>query len=92
MRFTKWWATTISTASPGTPVDINAQMAALEVSYDRDWIRYKASVFYASGDDKPTDGTAHGFDSIRGQSEFHRRPVQLYGCSRDSISRARRLV
>jgi hypothetical protein len=29
----------------GHGVDINAQMAALEISYDRDWARYKASFF-----------------------------------------------
>ncbi len=34
----------------GRPVDINAQMAALELSVDKDWIRYYAQFFYASGD------------------------------------------
>ncbi len=48
----------------GREVNINAQMAALEVSYDRDWIRYKASFFYASGDGDAEDGTGGGFDSI----------------------------
>ena len=38
----------------GRPVNINAQMAALEISYDQDWIRYKGSVFYASGDRNAT--------------------------------------
>jgi hypothetical protein len=62
----------------GRPVDIDAQMAALEVSYDRDWIRYKASVFYASGDDKATDGTAHGFDSIVDNPNFTGGPFSWY--------------
>ena len=44
--------------------DINAQMAALEVSYDRDWLRFKSSFFWASGDGNPEDGTARGFDAI----------------------------
>jgi len=46
------------------PIDINAQMAALEISRDADWLRYRGSLFYASGDDgsDPTKGT--GFDSI----------------------------
>jgi hypothetical protein len=44
----------------GRPVDINAQMAALELSVDRDWVRYKASLFYASGDGEPEDGTGRG--------------------------------
>lgn len=62
----------------GKPVDINAQMAALELSYDRDWIRYKASVFYASGDGKTTDGTAHGFDSIVDNPNFTGGPFSWY--------------
>jgi hypothetical protein len=45
-------------------VTINAQMAALEASYDQDWLRYKASFFYASGDRSPLNDTARGFDSI----------------------------
>jgi len=44
----------------GKRVDINAQMAAVEVSMDRDWLRYKGSFFFASGDDNPRDGTARG--------------------------------
>ena len=48
----------------GREVDINAQMAALELSYDRDWLRFKGSFFWASGDRNPTDSTARGFDAI----------------------------
>jgi carboxypeptidase family protein len=48
----------------GRPVTVNAQMAAAELSYDHDWIRYRVSVFYASGDANPRDGRARGFDSI----------------------------
>ncbi len=44
--------------------DINAQMAALEFSVDRDWKRYRASFFYASGDDNLLDDRSRGFDSI----------------------------
>ncbi len=62
----------------GRSVDIDAQMAALELSYDRDWIRYKASLFYASGDDKPRDGTAHGFDSIVDNPNFTGGPFSWY--------------
>jgi hypothetical protein len=46
------------------PVDINAQFAAVEVSVDRDWLRTRASVVFASGDDDPDDDTARGFDGI----------------------------
>ena len=31
------------------PADINAQFAALEASYDRDWMRFRLSAAYASG-------------------------------------------
>jgi hypothetical protein len=48
----------------GRETDINAQMFALELAYDRDWLRFKGSFFFASGDDDPTDGTARGFDAI----------------------------
>jgi len=45
-------------------VSINAQMAALELSLDKDWQRYRVSVFYSSGDDDPFDDRAKGFDTI----------------------------
>jgi hypothetical protein len=45
-------------------VDIEAGMAALELSYDRDWLRPKLGLFYATGDDDPTDRDARGFDAI----------------------------
>ncbi len=48
----------------GRDVNIDAQSVFLELSIDRDWMRYQTSVFYASGDSDPRDDTAHGFDSI----------------------------
>jgi len=54
----------------GRPVTVNAQLAAAEVSYDRDWIRYRVSVFYTSGDANPRDGRARGFDSILDLDSF----------------------
>jgi len=54
----------------GRKVDVNAQLAAAELSVDRDWLRFRTSFFYASGDDKPTDGTARGFDSILDDNNF----------------------
>jgi hypothetical protein len=48
----------------GRPVTVNAQMAAVELSLDRDWIRYRISTFYASGDNNPRNGRANGFDAI----------------------------
>ena len=52
------------------PVMINAQMAALELSVDKDWIRFKGSAFYASGSGDPQHGSARGFDSIDDFPEF----------------------
>ncbi len=48
----------------GRNVSIDGQLAFLELSIDRDWMRYQTSVFYSSGDSDPRDGTATGFDSI----------------------------
>ena len=62
----------------GHAVDINAQMAALEVSYDRDWARYKASLFYASGDGNATDHQATGFDSIVDNPNFTGGPFSFW--------------
>jgi hypothetical protein len=45
-------------------VSINAQMAALELSYDMDWLRPRFDLFYGSGDSNPRDGNGNGFDSI----------------------------
>ena len=45
-------------------------MAAVELSLDKDWIRYRASFFYASGDKDPRDGTARGFDTIFDNPNF----------------------
>lgn len=48
----------------GHEVQISAQMAALELSLDKDWIRHKLTFFYASGDDNPKNYHATGFDTI----------------------------
>lgn len=62
----------------GRPVDINAQMAALEISYDHNWARYKASFFYASGDDNAGDGHATGFDTIVDNPNFTGGPFSFW--------------
>ena len=46
------------------PADINAQFAALEASYDKDWMRFRLSGAYASGDSDPYDDKQGGFDAI----------------------------
>jgi len=43
---------------------ISAQFAAIELSYDRDWMRFRTSFLYASGDSNISNGHATGFDSI----------------------------
>ncbi len=62
----------------GRPVTINAQMAALELSYDRNWIRFRLSGFYASGSSNPTSGVARGFDSIMDNPSFIGGPFSWY--------------
>ncbi len=57
-------------AIAGRPVRINAQMAATELSLDKDWARFKASIFYASGDAHPRGSEARGFDAIEDFPEF----------------------
>jgi len=54
----------------GRPVTVNAQLAAAEVSYDRDWVRYRVSAFYTSGDANARDSRARGFDSILDLDSF----------------------
>ncbi len=54
----------------GRRTDIRSHMAAVEASIDRDWLRYRASVFFASGDSNPTDNRATGFDAILDDPNF----------------------
>ena len=62
----------------GQRVDINAQMAALELSVDKDWTRHKLSVFYASGDDDPLDSHATGFDTVLDRPFFIGGPFSYF--------------
>jgi hypothetical protein len=45
-------------------VDVAAWMAALELSVDKDWQRYRVSAVAASGDSDPYDDAAGGFDAV----------------------------
>src|SRR5262249_15462927 len=54
----------------GRRQDINAQMAALELSMDFDWLRPKLTFFWASGDNDPRDKYARGFDSVLDNPNF----------------------
>ena len=68
-------------------VDISAQMAALEVSYDRDWMRFRSSIFWASGDEEINNSRATGFDAIFDNPNFaggefsywQRQAIRLFG-------------
>ena len=52
------------------PTDIRAWFAAVEPSYDFDWIRVRGAFLYASGDDDPYDDVERGFDAIFENPQF----------------------
>jgi hypothetical protein len=54
----------------GRPVTINAQFAALELSRDYNWVRFRVSGLFASGDPMHHNGRAYGFDSIVDDMNF----------------------
>ena len=56
----------------GEEQNINAQMFALELSYSPDWLRFRASYFFASGDSDVSfgDHNATGFDAIFDNPQF----------------------
>jgi hypothetical protein len=57
----------------GRKANINAQLGALELSLDEDWMRFRVSGLYASGDAHPHDAKdriARGFDSIVDNEAF----------------------
>ncbi len=63
----------------GRRVDINGRMAALELSVDKDWARFRSSFFWASGDPSARSdalglggrgSTARGFDTIVDETNF----------------------
>jgi hypothetical protein len=62
--FYEAWGTDRYNQLAGQRNDINAQLAAVELSRTHNWLRYRVSGLYASGDDNPRDGTARGFSSI----------------------------
>jgi hypothetical protein len=67
-----YWAFGRDSLNPlaNRPQTINAQMAAIEGSYDRDWVRFRLSFFYASGDGNVNNTHANGFDTILDQPNF----------------------
>ena len=59
-------------------VGINAQMGALELSVDKDWLRIRGAAFVASGDGDPFDNRARGFDAIVDIPNFAGGPFSLW--------------
>jgi hypothetical protein len=57
-------------AIAGRKTEIDAQFGAIELSYDSDYVRYRASFVYASGDHNATDNKATGFDSVFDNPDF----------------------
>jgi hypothetical protein len=49
---------------------VQADFAAAELSRDFDWIRWRTSALYSSGDSDPFGKTAHGFDGISQSALF----------------------
>ena len=48
----------------GKAADIGAWFTAAELSYDKDWMRFRLSALYASGDGDPYDDKETGFDAV----------------------------
>lgn len=77
-----------------TETDISAHFFAVEPSIDFDWLRWRASFIYASGDDDPFDDEDNGFDAIfenpqiagADTSYWIRQPVPLIGGGRVALS------
>ena len=67
-----YWAFGYDSLNPlaNRPQIIDAQMAAIEGSYDRDWVRFRLSFFWASGDGNINGTHATGFDTILDQPNF----------------------
>jgi hypothetical protein len=78
-----YWAFGTDSDQPlaGRPVDVSAQMAALELSLDRDWARFRLSGFFASGDGDPQDGKGRGFDAIYDNPNFAGGPFSFWSRS-----------
>ena len=76
----------------GQKVNIKAFLGAAEFSYDKDWARFKATLFYASGDDKPLDETGSGFDNIDDNSNFAGGPFSFWSRSAIALTQTKVLL
>ncbi|MFI5456225.1 MAG: hypothetical protein ACHRXM_12325 [Isosphaerales bacterium] len=75
-----YWAFGYDSLNPlaNRPQTINAQMAAIEGSYDRDWVRFRLSFFFASGDGNINNSHATGFDTILDAPNFAGGPFSYW--------------
>jgi hypothetical protein len=75
-----YWALGHDSLNPiaGQPQDICAGMAAVELSYDRDWARFRTSFLWSSGDHNPNNRHATGFDSILDDPNFAGGPFSFW--------------
>lgn len=84
-----YWVLGSDSTNPiaGKEQKISAQMAAVELSYDRDWVRFRTSLLWASGDQDPFNAHATGFDAIFDNPAFAggefsywvRQDIRLFG-------------
>jgi hypothetical protein len=58
------WGTMNFDEVAGRRQDVRSALAALELSYDRDWMRFRVQGLWQKGDEDPLDGDAGGFDGI----------------------------
>ncbi|MGI8919646.1 MAG: carboxypeptidase-like regulatory domain-containing protein [Pyrinomonadaceae bacterium] len=54
----------------GRRLSIRSHMAAVEASIDKDYLRFRASMFWAQGDGNPSDERGTGFDAIFDDPNF----------------------
>jgi hypothetical protein len=84
-----YWALGHDSLNPlaNQPQTINAQMVAIELSKDFDWLRFRTSFFWSSGDHDISNHTATGFDTIDDNPNFaggefsywQRQQLKLFG-------------
>jgi hypothetical protein len=64
------WGTVGFDEVAGRRQDVEAMLAALELSYDKDWMRFRVQGLFQSGDDDPDDSRAEGFDAVFDEENF----------------------
>lgn len=68
--FYQAWGTEDFDEIAGKGTTINSTLAALELSYDMDWMRFRVQGLHQSGDGNPQDSSAGGFDAIFDNENF----------------------